>query len=207
MRVCEKVFGVCFILILLSTSSVKAGDGDMMILLAGNGLSISGNQAENVHSEFSLSISAPAKHEAETFSGIDGYPEHFNSFNNNLRTPNLKDICSKIEHYEDNLKCQNSVVKFSGIAEIPLEEGFSIFGKLGLQYFQNDGVKDIDLLRLNLNQLGAVLKFGLKYEIRKDWYLSAESEGFGDSNLNWIGIGAGIKLAEPRHSIGLSFRF
>ena len=116
--------------------------------------------------------------------------------------------CRNFDNGENAINCQASVLKFSSTAEVPFEQGFSVYGRLGLQYLQKNNAGDIDLLRLNINDLGAVFGFGLKYKIKKDWYLSAESEGFGDLDLNFMGIGgSSMHLFEPKHSIGLSVRF
>ena len=192
--------------VFVTTSAVGGNIQQLDMIMAANGFSVESQSTnDDLKSSFSLSISSEQLEKFnDALPSLSTNPLTFHK--KNLRSPTFSKECKQFDNSELAFDCQASVLKFSGLAEMPFEEGFSIYGKLGLQYLQRDNTGAIDLLRLNLNDIGAVFGFGLKYEIKKDWYLSAESAGFGENQLNFIGIGSG-RLIEPRHSIGLSVRF
>ena len=102
--------------------------------------------------------------------------------------------------------CTGTAWSLSGVATLP--QGFSVFGKLGLQYLQTNGTQDRPWNRQFSQDVGTSYGIGLSYEFRKDWFVHAESERFSD-------IAGGVGLRPPEggpldssvHSIGLSIRF
>ncbi|HZP92620.1 MAG TPA: outer membrane beta-barrel protein [Burkholderiales bacterium] len=102
--------------------------------------------------------------------------------------------------------CSGAAWSLSGVATLP--QGFSVYGKLGLQYLQTNGMQDRPFNRAFPQEVGTSYGIGLSYEFRKDWFLHAESERFSD-------IAGGVGLRPPEggpldssvHSIGLSIRF
>ena len=204
----KKILKIKILSIFLGATLAFGGNfEEMNMTIAANGFSVGDKTInDDLKSSFSLSISSNKLEDLNSSTpSIIGNPFDIHKKNSGL--PLLGRGCKQFNGGARIFDCQASILRFSGLAEMPFQEGFSFYGKLGLQYLQRDNSGAIDLLRLNLNDLGAVFGFGLKYEIKKDWYLSAESEGFGESQLNFIGIGSPGQLIEPRHSIGLSVRF
>jgi opacity protein-like surface antigen len=102
--------------------------------------------------------------------------------------------------------CLGASWSIAGIATLPLNEGLSFYGRLGLQYWQRNGEAGIP--RLNNQDLGATYGLGVSYEFRKDWYVHAESERFSDlSQGTGLQGSQGLRLDNAIHSIWLSIRF
>jgi|SRR5579859_229463 len=105
--------------------------------------------------------------------------------------------------------CNGSAWSLSGVATLPFESGFSLFGRLGLHYrqrnFQDDsGRRNLD----DPNGLGKVYGIGLSYGLTKSISFHAESERYSELNgNNSIGLGANLGLDSSVHSIGLSIKF
>ena len=193
----------------LGTASHKAHSDDHFlkteILLAANGLTLQNHQEEGLKGKLSFSITGSSFSDTSpSYKNLHG--THALAVHKKLRFIGGNRYCNQFDSRE-TMDCRASILQFSSIAEVPFEQGISVYGRLGFQYLQKDNAGEIDLLRLNLNDLGAVFGFGLKYEIKKDWYLSAEAEGFGDQHLDFMGVGSSMRLVEPKHSIGLSVRF
>ena len=107
-----------------------------------------------------------------------------------------------------NRECKIPAWEVSGIAKLPLEHGFSIYGQLGLKYWQDSSSQEIDLLKFEARDLGATFGFGINYEFKKNWHIHAVSEGFSELPLGLGEIDNPSQyLKEPRHSIGLSVKF
>ena len=201
-----------FVAIVISFGAVSLGahaDGQLVkteILLAANGLTLQNHQEEGLRGKFSFSITGASLNDTSpSYKNLHG--TQTTTVNKKLRFLGGNRHCKQFDSGEAMINCQASILQFSSIAEVPFEQGISVYGRLGFQYLQKDNAGEIDLLRLNLNDLGTVFGFGLKYEIKKDWYLSAEAEGFGDQHLDFMGVGSSMRLVEPKHSIGLSVRF
>ena len=201
-----------FVAIIVTFGTVILGahaDGQLVkteILLAANGLTLQNHQEEGLRGKFSFSITGTSLSDTSpSYKNLHG--TQTTSVNKKLRFLGSNRHCTQFDSRETMVNCQASILQFSSIAEVPFEQGISVYGRLGFQYLQKDNAGEIDLLRLNLSDLGTVFGFGLKYEIKKDWYLSAEAEGFGDQHLDFMGVGSSMRLVEPKHSIGLSVRF
>ncbi len=104
--------------------------------------------------------------------------------------------------------CHGASWSLSGVATLPLHEGISFYGRLGLQYWQNNGRPDSSALSVGNQDIGTTYGVGVSYQFRKDWFLHAESEHYSDLSQG-LGFrsGAGLGLDSKVHSIGLSVRF
>jgi hypothetical protein len=104
--------------------------------------------------------------------------------------------------------CQSSALSLSGIATLPLESGLSLFGRLGLQYWQNGLNEEAAGVNRRFDDLGGVMGVGVSYEYSKRITLRAESEHYSDlSGSTATGPGANLGLDASVHSIGLSIKF
>ena len=104
--------------------------------------------------------------------------------------------------------CQGASWSLSGVATLPLHEGVSFYGRLGLQYWQNNGHLDSGGLGGGYQDVGTTYGLGVSYQFRKDWFLHAESERYSDMSQG-LGLRSrtGLGLDSSVHSIGLSVRF
>ena len=107
-----------------------------------------------------------------------------------------------------NQSCDMLNLSFSGKAHIPLNESFSFYGKLGLNYKQSQIDSDISILRLNLNDIGARYGIGLNYELKKNWFIHAESDlsylmDINSSNFNSFDY----NIDNTSYSLGISIKF
>ena len=104
--------------------------------------------------------------------------------------------------------CFGASWSVSGIANLPFYEGLSVYGRLGLQYWQRNRPGESSPSIPNAQDMSTMYGIGLSYELRKDWYVHAESERFSDL-LQGTGLqlNQGFGLESAVHSIGLSIRF
>ena len=199
------IFGTILVIFFCLHSGWSFGK-DYVMTLAANGLIVGDEVRDGFSSSFSLSIESAITDKPSYL--LNSQHWQVKSFSPNPKAPTLSGVnCEHWEGITSHSDCNTSILTFSSTAEMPLQTGFSLFGRLGLKYFQKDNAGNIDLLRLNLNDIGATFGFGLKFELKKDWFLKAESEGFADQRLDFMGIGSSLILSEPKHSIGLSVRF
>lgn len=104
--------------------------------------------------------------------------------------------------------CHGAAWSVSGVAMLPLNEGLSFYGRLGLQYLQQNNNGESRLSWPNAQDMGATYGIGVSYEFRKDWYVHAESERFSEAGRGTgLRFEPGLGLDNTVHSIGLSIRF
>ncbi|HWQ40114.1 MAG TPA: hypothetical protein VNM24_16140 [Burkholderiales bacterium] len=102
--------------------------------------------------------------------------------------------------------CHGAAWSLTGVAT--LQEGLSLYGRLGLQYWEKQRGADLPLLRNGQQDLGTMYGVGMSYQFRKDWYLHYDLERYSD-----VAPGLGLRpgrelgLSTRIHSIGLSIRF
>ncbi|MEO8164522.1 MAG: outer membrane beta-barrel protein [Betaproteobacteria bacterium] len=105
--------------------------------------------------------------------------------------------------------CGSSAWSLAGIATVPVTTGLSLYGKLGLHYWQR-GFQD-DAAHRNADDpgnLGKVYGIGLSYDLSKSVSFHAESERYSElAGNNSMGPNASIGLDSSVHSIGLSIKF
>ena len=106
--------------------------------------------------------------------------------------------------------CYGSAWSLSGIATLPLHSGLSVYGKLGLHYWQkgyqdeSNGHHATD----DPGSFGKVYGIGLSYGLSKSITVHAESERYSELiGNNASGPSAGVGLESSVHSIGLSIKF
>jgi hypothetical protein len=105
--------------------------------------------------------------------------------------------------------CHGAAWSLTGVATLPFREGLSLYGRLGLQYWENVTRNEPGLLRYGQQQdLGTMYGLGLSYEFRKDWYLHFDLERYSDF-AKGLGLrpGADVGLKSNINTIGLSVRF
>jgi len=102
--------------------------------------------------------------------------------------------------------CYGSTWSLSGVATLPFQSGLSLYGRLGLHYWQK-GAQDEINHRAD-EPLGKVYGIGLSYEMTKSITVHAESERYSElTGSNAYGPSGGVGLDSSVHSIGLSVRF
>jgi OmpA-like transmembrane domain len=106
--------------------------------------------------------------------------------------------------------CYGSAWALSGVATLPLQSGLSLYGKLGLHYWQK-GAQDDSSAHHNTDEPGAfgkVYGVGLSYGLTKSITVHAESERYSELIGNSAsGNNSGVGLDSSVHSIGLSIKF
>lgn len=104
--------------------------------------------------------------------------------------------------------CYGSAWSLAGIATLPFNSGLSLYGRLGLHYWQKTALDDVaPASRRGLDDLGGVLGVGVSYELSKAVTFHAESEHYSDLFSNGTGPGQNLGLDASVHSIGLSIKF
>jgi hypothetical protein len=106
-------------------------------------------------------------------------------------------------------RCRGAAWSLTGVANLPFQEGLSLYGRLGLQYWESNNRVDSSLLRYGHQQdLGTMYGVGMNYEFRKDWYLHLDMERYSDMSQG-LGLrpGADVGLRTTINSFGLSVRF
>lgn len=108
-----------------------------------------------------------------------------------------------------NQPCRGAAWSLTGVATLPFQDGLSLYGRLGLQYWENVGRTDPGPLRYGQQQdLGTMYGLGMSYQFRKDWYLHFDLERYSD-----LAKGLGLRpdsdvgLRTNINTIGLSVRF
>jgi hypothetical protein len=108
-----------------------------------------------------------------------------------------------------NHACYGAAWSLSGVATLPFQSGLSLYGRLGLHYWQR-GLQE-DAGHRNADEpgsLGKVYGIGLSYGLSKSITVHAESEHYSElTGNNPYGPSGGIGLDSSVHSIGLSFKF
>ena len=106
--------------------------------------------------------------------------------------------------------CYGSAWSLAGIATLPLHSGLSVYGKLGLHYWQKgyqdepNGHHATD----DPGNFGKVYGIGLRYGLSKSITVHAESERYSELiGNNAFGPSGGVGLDSSVHSIGLSIKF
>ncbi|HEX9451560.1 MAG TPA: outer membrane beta-barrel protein [Burkholderiales bacterium] len=109
-----------------------------------------------------------------------------------------------------NHSCYGSAWSLSGVATLPLQSGLSLYGRLGLHYWQK-GYQDESNGHRNVDEpggIGKVYGVGLSYGLTKSITVHAESERYSELIGNSAsGPGLGLGLDSSVHSIGLSIKF
>ena len=103
--------------------------------------------------------------------------------------------------------CAGSAWSLSGVATLPFESGFELYGRMGLRYVQKGAWEEAFGSR-GTDDLASVYCIGLSYDLSRSVTLHAESELYGElprTNGNFTGYGLG--LSSSVHSIGLSIKF
>ena len=104
--------------------------------------------------------------------------------------------------------CYGSAWSLAGIATLPFNSGLSLYGRLGLHYWQKTTLDDVSPAgRRGLDDLGSVLGVGVSYELSRAVTFHAESERYSDLFSNGAGPGQNLGLDASVHSIGLSIKF
>jgi hypothetical protein len=115
--------------------------------------------------------------------------------------------CSGNNTVSDPRTCYGSALSVAGVASLPiLQSGLSVYGRLGLNYWQKGGSQEDLLYSRYADDVGGVLGVGVAYELSRKVTLHAESEHynelpFGGSQRQNLGLDANV------HSIGLSIKF
>jgi hypothetical protein len=105
--------------------------------------------------------------------------------------------------------CHGTAWNLTGVATLPFHEGLSLYGRLGLQYWESGGRIDSTTLRYGQQQdLGTMYGLGVSYEFRRDWYLHLDLERYTDL-AQGLGLRSGgdVGLRTSINTIGLSIRF
>jgi hypothetical protein len=105
--------------------------------------------------------------------------------------------------------CRGAAWSLTGVATLPFQEGLSLYGRLGLQYWENNNRVDNSLLRFGHQQdVGTMYGVGVSYEFRKDWYLHLDMERYSDLSQG-LGLrpGGDVGLRTSINTFGLSVRF
>jgi hypothetical protein len=106
--------------------------------------------------------------------------------------------------------CSGSTWSLAGIATLPLQSGLSLYGKLGLHYWQKGYPDDTNSHHASDDPggFGKVYGIGLSYGFSKSITVHAESERYSELYGNSaVGPSAGFGLDSSVHSIGLSIKF
>jgi hypothetical protein len=107
----------------------------------------------------------------------------------------------------DYRACYGSAWSVAGVAAMPIS-GLSLYGRLGLHYWQTGSGLDEGPGHRNAEDLGRVLGVGMSYELNRAVTFHAESERYSDlSGGNGTGPGSALGLDSSVHSIGLSIKF
>jgi hypothetical protein len=104
--------------------------------------------------------------------------------------------------------CHGASWTLTGVATLPFHEGLSLYGRLGMQYWENNSRPDSALMRWGQQDVGTMLGLGLSYQFRKDWYLHMDVERYSDLSQG-LGLrpSSGVGLDTSIHTIGFSVRF
>jgi opacity protein-like surface antigen len=106
--------------------------------------------------------------------------------------------------------CNGAAWSLSGVATLPFQSGLSLYGRLGLHYWQK-GFQEESGGHHNSEDpgsFGRVYGIGLSYELSKSVTFHAESEHYSElPGSNAPGPNAGFGLDSSIHSIGLSIKF
>ena len=125
-------------------------------------------------------------------------------FGNNATGCNDRGAADALNH-----ACSGAAWSLSGVATLPFQSGLSLYGRLGLHYWQR-GQQD-DAGHRNADDpgsLGKVYGIGLSYGLSKSITVHAESERYSElTGGNPYGPSAGVGLDSSVHSIGLSVKF
>ncbi len=103
--------------------------------------------------------------------------------------------------------CRGAAWSLTGVATLPFQDGLSLYGRLGLQYWENGGRGERTAYGQQ-QDLGTTYGVGVSYEFRRDWYLHFDLERYSD-----IAQGLGLRpngeigLRTGINTIGLSIRF
>lgn len=110
----------------------------------------------------------------------------------------------------DSRSCFGTGWSLAGVATLPFQSGLSLFGRLGLHYWQK-GFQDDGTGRHNADDpggFGKVYGVGLSYGLTKAITVHAESEHYSElPGNNFSGSSPGFLLDSSVHSIGLSIKF
>ena len=106
--------------------------------------------------------------------------------------------------------CYGSAWSLSGVATLPFQSGLSLYGRLGLHYWQKGGQEETNGHH-NIDEpsaIGKVYGVGLSYGLTKSITVHAESERYSELIGNSVsGPSAGFGFDSSVHSIGLSIKF
>ena len=103
--------------------------------------------------------------------------------------------------------CYGSAWSLAGIATLPFNSGLSLYGRLGLNYWQKSLLDEgSSAARRGLDDFGGVLGVGVSYELSRAVTFHAESEHYSDLS-NGAVPGTNLGLDASVHSIGLSIKF
>ncbi|HEX7811290.1 MAG TPA: outer membrane beta-barrel protein [Burkholderiales bacterium] len=105
--------------------------------------------------------------------------------------------------------CTGSAWSVAGIATLPFNSGLSLYGRLGLHYWQKAQLdENASAGRRNIDDIGSVLGVGVSYELSRAVTVHAESERYSELfNNGGTGPGTNLGLDASVHSIGLSIKF
>lgn len=110
----------------------------------------------------------------------------------------------------DNHACYGAAWSLSGVATLPFQSGLSLYGRLGLHYWQK-GFPDEGNGHHNVDESGGFSKvygLGLSYGVTKSITVHAESERYSElPGNNLSGSSTAFGLDSSVHSIGLSIKF
>lgn len=105
-------------------------------------------------------------------------------------------------------QCYGAAWSLAGVAILPFNSGLSLYGRLGLHYWQKGAPDDSSLSpRYNTEDVTSVLGVGVSYELSRAVTFHAESERYTDFYSNGTAPGANLGLDASVHSIGLSIKF
>ena len=109
-----------------------------------------------------------------------------------------------------NRACYGSTWSLSGVATLPFESGLSLYGRLGLHYWQK-GLQDDPGTHRNADDpggIGKVYGIGLSYGLTKSITVHAETERYSElAGTNASSLSPSLGLDSSVHSIGLSIKF
>jgi hypothetical protein len=106
--------------------------------------------------------------------------------------------------------CYGAAWSLSGVATLPFQSGLSLYGRLGLHYWQKGFQEEAGAHRNSdePGSIGKVYGIGLSYGLTKSITVHAESERYSELIGNGTsGPSAGFGLDSSVHSIGLSIKF
>lgn len=104
--------------------------------------------------------------------------------------------------------CYGSAWSLAGIATLPFNSGLSLYGRLGLHYWQTPLLDDASPTgRRGLEDVSSVLGVGVSFELSRAVTFHAESEHYTDFSSNGAAAGTNLGLDASVHSIGLSIKF